>query len=78
MAVENLIAEPVDPGAALADFAVRHGRQIRAQRAAERPHHVFDGIERNAAHQEKTVTHRFRPFVMRAGNLGGVRGGGEN
>ncbi len=85
MAVENLVAEAIDPGTALADFAIRHRRHVRAELAAECAHHVLDGIERNAANQKKTVTHRSHPIVRNAaghcrktGNLGLRRRPGEN
>ncbi len=57
MAVENLIAEPVHPGAALADFAVGHRRKVAAERAAEGAHHLLDAVEWHAAHQQKIISH---------------------
>jgi hypothetical protein len=57
MAVENLIAEPVHPGAAFADFAIRHRRKKAAQRTAERAHYLFDAVERHTAHKQKSIAH---------------------
>ena len=62
VAVENLIAEPIDPGAALADLAIRQRGKIRRQRAAKGPHDLFDRIQRHATHKKKTISHRPRPF----------------
>ena len=58
MAVEDQIAEAIDPGPALADLAIWHRRQIAAERAAELHHHFFDRVEGHAAdEQEFFVAH---------------------
>ena len=67
MPVEDLVGEPIDPGAALADLAVRHRRQMAAERAAERAHHLLDGIQGYASDQQQIVGHcRCPPGTCRA------------
>src|SRR5579864_5739532 len=58
MAVEDQIAEAIDPGAALADLAIGQRRQIGAESAAEAAHHLLDRVERHAADKKKLFAHR--------------------
>jgi hypothetical protein len=47
----------VHPRPALADLAIGNGRQMLRQRAAERPHHLLDRLQRNASDEQQIFTH---------------------
>ena len=55
MAVEDQIAEAINPRTPLADLPIRQSGQVVAERPTEAGHDVLDGIERDAANEKEFV-----------------------
>src|SRR5580704_616098 len=68
MGGEHLIMHAADPMPPRADFAVRHRRQVFAERRAEGLEHLLWRVERNTSNQQEfTATHCFPPSLASIG-----------